>query len=85
MNNMKEKDGVMYDSFNGNSSVTKKYPIEVTSLAIVNDGATDIELDLGYCKVIVKPDEVFDDNIVPQQSITIIATDKFRCIVRGEC
>ena len=84
MNNIKEKKEAVYDSFNGNATVTKRYPVEVTSLSIANDGVDDVELDLGYCKVTIKPDEVFDDSIVPQRSFTINASNKFRCIVRGE-
>jgi hypothetical protein len=84
MNKVNEAKGVMHDSFSGTSAVIKKYSFEVSSLAIANDGNADVELDLGYCQVTVKPDEVFDDNIVPQRGFMISATDKFRCIVRGE-
>jgi hypothetical protein len=78
-------DGVIMDSFSGNSTVTKQYPEIVKSLAIANDGKADVEIDLGYCKITVKPDEVFDDNIVQQRVFTISATDNYRCLVRGEC
>lgn len=78
-------DGVIMDSFSGNTTVTKQYPAKVTSLALANDGDANIEIDLGYCKVAVKPDEVFDDNVVPQQSFIINTAVPFRCIVRGNC
>jgi hypothetical protein len=77
--------GVITDSFSGSASVIKNYPGNVCSLAIANDGKADVVIDLGYCQITVKSDEVFDDNIVPMRSFTITATDKFRCLVRGEC
>lgn len=77
--------GVVIDSFSGSANVTKNYPGNVCSLAIANDGDADVIIDLEYCQITVKPDEVFDDNIVPQRSFVITATDDFRCLVRGEC
>ena len=76
--------GVIMDSFSGSASVTKNYPGDVCSFAIANDGDADVVIDLGYCQITVKSDEVFDDNIVPQRSFTITATDSYRCLVRGE-
>lgn len=85
MTNINEKKGVIIDSFSGDSGVFKQYPQDVVSIAIVNDGTNDLVIDLGYCKVAVKPDEVFDDNIAPQKSFGIQANGPFRSIVRGEC
>lgn len=85
MTNINEKKGVIIDSFSGESGVFKQYPKDVVSIAIVNDGTSDLVIDLGYCKVVVKPDEVFDDNIAPQRSFSIHANGPFRSIVRGEC
>lgn len=85
MTNINEKRGVIIDSFGGESGVFKQYPQNIVSFAIANDGTSDIVVDLGYCKLVVKPDEVFDDNIAPQRSFSIQANGPFRSIVRGEC
>jgi hypothetical protein len=85
MTSINEKRGVIIDSFAGDSGVFKQYPKDIVSFAIANDGTSDIVVDLGYCKVVVKPDEVFDDIIAPQKSFGIQANGSFRCIVRGEC
>lgn len=74
----------MYDSFEGTTTVTKQYKFEIKSIAIANDGEKDITLDLGYCKVTVKPNEIFDESIVLNQAFTINANGPYRCIVRGD-
>lgn len=79
--------GVMYDAFEGATSIAKTYAYNVVSIEVVNDSTQEnpqeIILDVGYTLVRIKQGEKFNEVIIPTKTFSIQATGPYRCLVRG--
>jgi hypothetical protein len=75
--------GNIADSFSGNATTTHtKTTGDWRSLAVINDGASDITFTVNNITVTVKPNETFDDDFESFNSVLVTTTVAYRLVCR---
>lgn len=74
-------EGVVEDYFEGSSTVTKTYGSDMTGVSIANDGLENLTFTVNGITRTVYAGEPYNGVLKPFRSITVTATDKFRCEV----
>lgn len=78
-----ERGRIVKDAFGGNASGTFNYGENMYGLGIVNDGETDVIVDINDITIILKAGESFDDLFDPFTLFTITASGPYRTVVRA--
>ena len=75
-------DYVVMDSFSATGETERRYSRGAYALTVVNDGTTDVTIDVLGFKVTVKPYEVFSENFNRFADLKING-EAYRVIVKG--
>jgi hypothetical protein len=70
--------------FEGTGNFTKNFRDTRNELVVVNDGTGNLTFTAGNTVFMLKPGEVFDEVIVPFNSIKIESSGDFRGFVRED-
>lgn len=81
-NSFIEKGRVVKDIIEDTMSVVRTYPTAMFGLGVVNDGISDLLIEVNSMTITVKPGETFDDLFEPFTTLRIHATSSFRAVVR---
>ncbi len=72
---------VVEDYFEGSTTMTRNYDSDMTGVSIANDGIENLTFTVNDVTRTVYAGEPYNGTLKPFRSITVTATDKFRCEV----
>lgn len=75
---------IIKEVWQGSSSVTKNFGTNMYGFSIINDGGSDITVDILTHSIVVKPGESFEGSFDAFTTLDITATSSYRAVVRGE-
>lgn len=78
-----ERGRIVKDSFSGTTSQEFSYGEPMYGLTIVNDGETDVILDVNDISIVLKAGESFDDLFDEFNLFNVTATGPYRVVVRA--
>lgn len=81
-NSFHEQGTIMVDMWSGSANVTKTFGKSCQTFAIINDGTTDITVNIGTFTFVVKADESFEGKFPLFTSLTITTTSPYRAYVK---
>jgi hypothetical protein len=75
---------IAQDSFNQTNTFPITFSDTRDEIVIINDGTADLLFTAGGMTFTLKPGEVFDEKVMPFQTLNVVATGSFRGYVRED-